>query len=202
MNHNMLVDYLPETVEIDGAEYAIESNFRTYILFEMMMQDPELSDDEKARQGLELVYPEIPENLEAAVDELLWFYACGKRWREKRAGTVEGAEEVQRIYSFEHDDDCIYSAFLTQYHIDLQDIEYLHWWKFKALMRTLSSDLEFSKIMGYRSIDIDASMTKEQRDFYRRKKELYALPLPADEEEKVDAIAEALMNGGDLTGLL
>ena len=54
MNHNMLVDYLPETVEIDGAEYVIESNFRTYILFEMMMQDPELSDDEKARQGLEL----------------------------------------------------------------------------------------------------------------------------------------------------
>ena len=202
MNHNMLVDYLPETVEIEGTEYAIETNFRTFILFEMMMQDPELSDAEKARQGLELVYPEIPETLDAAVDGLLWFYAGGKRWREKRAGAVEGAAEVQRIYSFEHDDDYIYSAFLTQYHIDLQDIEYLHWWKFKALLRTLSSDLEFSKIMEYRSVDIDATMTKEQRDFYRRKKELYALPLPADEEEKVDAIAEALMNGGDLTGLL
>ena len=157
---------------------------------------------EKAMQGLKLAYPVIPDNLEAAVDELLWFYACGKRWREKRAGSVEGASEVQRIYSFEHDDDYIYSAFLTQYHIDLQDIEYLHWWKFKALLRTLSSDLEFCKIMEYRSVDINANMTKEQRDFYRRKKELYALPLPADEEEKVDAIAEALMNGGDLTGLL
>ena len=168
----------------------------------MMMQDPDLSDAEKARQGLELVYPEIPENLDAAVDGLLWFYAGGKRWREKRAGAVEGTTGVQRIYSFEHDDDYIYSAFLTQYYIDLQDIEYLHWWKFKALLRTLSSDLEFSKIMEYRSVDIDATMTKEQRDFYRRKKELYALPLPADEEEKVDAIAEALMNGGDLTGLL
>ena len=44
MNHNMLVDYLPETVEIEGTEYAIETNFRTFILFEMMMQDPELSD--------------------------------------------------------------------------------------------------------------------------------------------------------------
>ena len=187
MNHNMLVDYLPETVEIEGTEYAIETNFRTFILFEMMMQDPDLSDAEKARQGL---------------DGLLWFYAGGKRWREKRAGAVEGTTGVQRIYSFEHDDDYIYSAFLTQYHIDLQDIEYLHWWKFKALLRTLSSDLEFSKIMEYRSVDIDATMTKEQRDFYRRKKELYALPLPTDEEEKVDAIAEALMNGGDLTGLL
>ena len=115
---------------------------------------------------------------------------------------MDGESEVQRIYSFEHDDDYIYSAFLTQYHIDLQDVEYLHWWKFKALLRTLSSELEFSKIMGYRSIDINSGMTKEQRDFYRRKKELYALPLPAGEEEKVDAIAEALMNGGDLSGLL
>ena len=47
MNHNMLVDYLPETVEIEGTEYAIETNFRTFILFEMMMQDPDLS----ARSG-------------------------------------------------------------------------------------------------------------------------------------------------------
>ena len=69
-------------------------------------------------------------------------------------------------------------------------------------MRTLSSDLEFSKIMEYRSIDINSNMTKEQRDFYRRKKELYALPLPANEKEKMDAIAEALMNDGNLAGLL
>ena len=202
MNHNMLIDYLPETVEIEGVEYPIETNFRTFILFEMMMQDPELTDAEKAMKGLELAYLEIPDNLNAAVDGLLWFYSCGKRWREKKASSMDGESEVQRIYSFEHDDDYIYSAFLTQYHIDLQDVEYLHWWKFKALLRTLSSELEFSKIMGYRSIDINSGMTKEQRDFYRRKKELYTLPLPAGEEEKVDAIAEALMNGGDLSGLL
>lgn len=40
MNHdcNMLIDYLPETVEIEGVEYEIESNFRTFILFEMLMR--------------------------------------------------------------------------------------------------------------------------------------------------------------------
>ena len=56
--------------------------------------------------------------------------------------------------------------------------------------------------MEYRSVDIDANMSKEQSAFYRRMKELYALPLPEDEEQKLDAIEEALMNGGDLTGLL
>lgn len=202
MNHNMLIDYLPETVEIEGKVYPIETNFRIFILFEMMMQEPELSDTEKAMRGLELVYPKVPDNLTAAVDGLLWFYSCGKRWREKKAESTEESSGLQMVYSFEYDDDYIYSAFLTQYHIDLQDVEYLHWWKFKALLRTLSSDLEFSKIMEYRSIDISSGMTKEQRDFYRRKKELYALPLSAGEEEKVDAIAEALMNGGDLSGLL
>ena len=195
MNHNMLVDYLPETVEIEGTEYAIETNFRTFILFEMMMQDPELSDAEKARQGLELVYPEIPENLDAAVDGLLWFYAGGKRWREKRAGAVEGTTGVQRIYSFEHDDDYIYSAFLTQYHIDLQDIEYLHWWKFKALFSALEERHEFVKIMRYRSVAISPKMTAEEQKFYRTMKRLYALPDKRSEEEKQRDFINALAGG-------
>lgn len=33
-------------------------------------------------------------------------------------------------------------------------------------------------------------------------KRIHALPLPKDEQEKQDAITEALMNGGDLTGLV
>ena len=45
-------------------------------------------------------------------------------------------------------------------------------------------------------------MPEGQRDFYRRMKELYALPLPRDEEEKQAAIEEALLNGGDLSGIL
>lgn len=202
MNCNILVDVLPDTVEINGVEYAIETNFRTFILFELLMQETELSDSEKAIKALHLVYPVVPSDLDEAVNKMIWFYSCGKKWREKRAATVNGASEVRRVYSFEHDDDYIYSAFLTQYGVDLQDVEYLHWWKFKAMFRTLSSDLEFSKIMEYRSVDIDANMSKEQSAFYIRMKELYALPLPEDEEQKLDAIEEALMNGGDLTGLL
>ena len=33
-------------------------------------------------------------------------------------------------------------------------------------------------------------------------KKLYAIPLPKSEQEKISAIEEALMNGGDLSGLL
>ena len=107
-----------------------------------------------------------------------------------------------RVYSFEYDDDYIYAAFMTQYGIDLQDIEYMHWWKFRAMFNSLTNQNEFVKIMEYRSIDLKDDMPKEQKSFYRKMKRIHALPSMDDEDERTNAIAEALMGDGDLSGLL
>ena len=45
-------------------------------------------------------------------------------------------------------------------------------------------------------------MTKSQKAFYRRMKSVHALPVPQEERERMDAITQALLNGGDLTGLI
>ena len=55
---------------------------------------------------------------------------------------------------------------------------------------------------GYRSIEINSDMSKQQKAFYRRMKETYALPLPEGEQERQDAILEALMGDGNVSGLL
>lgn len=198
---NILVDVLPERVRIGGKEYEIETNFRTSILFELLMQDDRVSNRDKTIQALRLYYPEIPHDIDAAVDALIWFYGCGKNRGTGQKG-VKSRQNRERVYSFEHDDDYIFAAFLKQYGIDLQDIEYMHWWKFRALFNSLSEDNQFVKIMQYRSMDIPDDLPKEQANFYRRMKRLYALPLSQDEEQKSRAIEEALINGGDLTGLL
>lgn len=204
IRHNMLMNPLPTTVEIDGDYYAINSDFRITIAFELLMQDPDVEDAQKARKALELYYPIIPADLDSAVDQIMWFYQGGKRYRQeqaKRTGLID-PEDRQRIYSYEYDDDYIYSAFLSQYHIDLQKVTYMHWWKFRAMFHSLRSDMKISEIMGYRSMEINGEMTAEQRNYYQKMKDLYVLPMPADEIEKADAIANALMNGGDLSGLL
>ena len=51
-------------------------------------------------------------------------------------------------------------------------------------------------------MDISSDLPKEQAKFYKRMKRLYALPKSQSETEKNKAIENALMNGGDLTGLL
>lgn len=75
---NMIVDLLPETVEIDGEEYRINTDFRISIMFELLMQDDELEDSEKTMQALRLYYPIIPKNKSQAVEKIIWFYRCGK----------------------------------------------------------------------------------------------------------------------------
>jgi len=165
-----------------------------------MIQDDELDDKEKIYNALLLYYPVIPDNLEEAIKQILWFYRGGKDINEGSSGVSMG--KSTRAYSFEYDDDYIYSAFLTQYGIDLQDIEDLHWWKFKAMFRALKENNEIVKIMGYRSMTINTNMSKEQKDFYSNMKRIYAIPMSKSKKQKVTEIENALMENGDLRGIL
>ncbi|EPY2279512.1 bacteriophage Gp15 family protein [Clostridium sporogenes] len=197
---NMLIDLVPTTVEIEGGEYEINSNFRVSILFELLMQDNSISEEDKIMQALQLYYPVIPTNINMAVDKMLWFYRCGKDMiPSKGIGKGKG---VTQIYSFEYDDDYIYSAFLDQYGVDLQDIEYLHWWKFKAMFKALKEDNEIVKIMGYRSMDLSKIKDKEEKNYYRKMQELYKIPIAKDEKDKLEEINNILLNGGDVSKVL
>ena len=199
---NILVDLVPTTVNIDNKEYEINSDFRTSILFELLMQDNSIGEEDKIIMALQLYYPIIPENINEAIDKMLWFYRCGKDITKSK-GNSKG-KSVTRIYSFEHDDDYIYAAFMDQYNIDLQDIEHLHWWKFKAMFNSLKEDIKIVKIMEYRSMDLSKIKDKEQKAYYKQMKELYKLPdnISNSEKEKLKEIEEALLSGRDLSNLL
>ncbi|MDD7793697.1 bacteriophage Gp15 family protein [Clostridium sp. 'White wine YQ'] len=197
---NIIIDLLPKTVEIDGIEYEINSNFRVSMLFELLMQDHEISDKDKIYQALELYYPILPKNIDKAIENILWFYRCGKDIvKSKDSGK---GKSITNIYDFEFDDDYVYAAFLDQYGVDLQDIDYLHWWKFKAMFKSLKEDNEIVKIMGYRAMDLSKIKDKEQRAFYKKMKDLYKIPMSKNETDKLKDIESALINNGDLSILL
>lgn len=199
---NILVDDLPKFAMVEGRKYRIRTNFRIFVLFELLWQDDSLELREKLIKSFRLCYlDEIPQNYEEAVNALLWFYKCGKEENSQKKA-IAAKRGKSWIYSFDHDDDYIFAAFMSQYKINLQRIKYLHWWEFRAMFNSLTNDNEFVKIMEYRSIDLSEDMPKEQKAFYRKMKLLHDLPLPKDEEEKQQAIEDALMNGGDLTGIL
>lgn len=201
---NMLVDLLPTTVVIDDTEYNINSNFRHGILFEIMMLDNTLNDEDKLKQALNLYYPVIPpmEKWDEAIEKILWFYRCGEEVINPKNSSNKRGDNSAQLYSYEFDDKYIYSAFLAQYNIDLQDIEALHWWKYKAMFESLNESNEIVKIMGYRGIDLSKIKDKEQKARYKELKERYRLPVCKDEKEKLNEIENILLNGGDLNKAL
>ena len=120
------------------------------------------------------------------------------RWRRgwkkpERSLNENKSNKRNQIYSYEFDDSYIYSAFLQQYTIDLQEIKYMHWWKFKALFDGLSEDTQIVKVMQYRSVNLAQIKDTERRNFYKKMKKLYALPDMRTQEEKEREFAEKFL---------
>ena len=116
-----MIDGLPEQVEIAGQQVPISSDFRTGILFEELLQDPGLDDLEKLQTALHLYFPGVVfdyDVLDEALSRLVWFYRCGTDPAET-TGEKSGAAEEDPPFSYEHDADYIYSAFMQAYGLDL-----------------------------------------------------------------------------------
>lgn len=183
---NILIDGLPESVNIGGVDYRINTGFRTSVLFELMIKDKSIPDKGKIEGMLRLYYPEIPPDRDEAVKKILWFFNCGKKQKKKKESrnlTAKDFRENQEVYSFEKDAFLIYSAFKAEYGIDLQDADDLHWWKFSAMLEGLSDDCKFRKVMSIRGMELSGLSKKEKKRINDLKK-LYALD---DVDESVDS---------------
>ena len=73
-----------------------------------------------------------------------------------------------------------------------------------SLFSALHDDCKICEIMGWRGADTK-KLDKEQRKRVREMQKIYALPeedVSREERERQDKITAALLNGGDLTGIL
>lgn len=188
---NLLLDNIDEVVN-ERIKIDFDTNFRIGIAFEIMMQNPKYSMQAKTYQALKLFYPEMNKikDTKKAIDDIIWFYSCGKSEEETSQKNKKGKNK--QIYSYEFDNDLIYSAFKNQYNVDLEEIEYLHWWKFKAMFNGLKSDNRIVEIMGYRAMELSKIKDKDMKKHYKQLQEEYKLPDMRSEEEKEEDFAEAL----------
>ena len=185
---NILTDTLPDFVTVEGRKYGINTDFRIWLEFDKTMQLENVTLRDKIMMVSRLCFDKerckvLPENPKATMEKLLSFFLCGKK------AVQSGGEKV---FCFERDSGYIYSAFLTQYGIDLLSVPYMHWYVFFALFSGLEEQRRIMKIIGWRLSDPEKIENKEKREYYKNMKEVYALPDNRSREEKEEAIAEVL----------
>lgn len=189
---NILLDQLP-CVTPNG--YKIKTSYKQGIKFELLMQDNELEKEEKVQLALNIFYNEKKliitkaEELKKRIEDVLWFYMCGK---EEKTSQKKVKGKQKQIYSYEFDDDKIYSAFIQQYKIDLQKHD-LHWWQFKSMFESLTDETQIVQIMQYRATDLSKIKDKKERKRIKELQDLYKLPDMRTEEEKENDFANQFL---------
>lgn len=152
---NYLVDNFP--FEINSVP--IDADFRRMVQFELLMTDDDVPPADKVALALNLLYKKPVPDVEEAWNGLLWFYSCGTASDDD--GSTKTSSSVNKAYDFEVDSERIYSAFIKEYGIDLQESP-IHWWKFKALLISLPDTCTMGKLMYYRTVDISTLKGKER----------------------------------------
>ena len=201
---NILIDKLPETVEVNCQEVSINSDFRVFILFEQILHDHELSKEDKIKKCLSLFYDDKPSNLVEAIEQMFKFYSMDFMNDFYTSNKSKVSKKNKKLYDWDFDQAYIYAAFLSQYRIDLQEIDYLHWWKFRFLFMGLDEDNKISKIIGYRDLDTSKIKDKEEKKHYEKLKKEFAIPekISIEEIEKMINLENILVSGGDISKVL
>lgn len=168
---NLLLDKLPDSITVGEVRYPIKTNFRDWIKFEsVMLADSDQKD--KIQIMLDIMNGVFPDDIKGLLDAIIHFYQCGNSVETKKSGH----SATKRVYDYKKDQFLIYIAFLQFYQIDLNEIEYMHWWKFRQLFLELPDESKIKKVMMYRSITINSKMSPEQKKYYAEMKRIYALP--------------------------
>ncbi len=182
---NILTKPLPDSVEINGKNYKINTDFKVWIRFAQVIFSAKGEYTDLAKIMCEM-FEKIPLNLGETLSAMLGFYTL-----QKKDNGGESGESRAHVFDFDIDSGLIYAAFLQQYRIDLTKTD-IHWWVFKTLFDNLSEDTQFVKIMQFRCKDISSIKDKEMKNYYIRMKRRYALPDNRSEKEKENAFANAL----------
>lgn len=177
-----MIGILPKSLEIDGVEYTIRSDFRVALLIFEAYNNPDLNAYEKTKVCLESLYVEVPLNIKKAIEKAMWFLDGGDTPKSKQA--------PKKIMDWEYDQSIIFPAVNKVAGFETRSVEYLHWWSFLGLFNEAGEGL-YSQVISIRSKRAKGKkLEKWEREFYNDHKELIDIKERISTEEQAELDAE------------
>lgn len=174
----MMLTDLPYTLTVDGEEKEIYPDFRNIILICNAFNDPDLSQSEKTRIMLELLYVDNFwefTDIEEAIKQAIWFIDWGKEYKEK--------ENSPRIMDWNQDYNLIISAVNNKANVlDIRDLEFMHWWTFLGYFSD-RGECQFSTITEIRDkLNKGKKLERYEKEILRENCDQIILKTKTDEE--------------------
>lgn len=177
-----MIGLLPVSLEIDGEQYEINTDFRIALLIFEAYSDKDLTDYEKAAVCLNCLYKEVPENTDEAMKKAVWFLDGGDVPKPKKAPA--------RIIDWCYDESIIFPAVNKVAGFETRSAKYVHWWTFLGYFSEIGEGL-YSQVMNIRQKKAKGKkLEKWEREFYSEHKELVDIKEKLTPEQQAELDAE------------
>ncbi len=160
-------ELLPTRVEVEGAEYAIRSDYRAILDICAALSDPELDGQERAAVALTIFYPDLAVmpagHYRTAVERCLCFI---------RGGEEEPPGRSPRLMDWEQDFPHIVAPINRVLGQEVRAVEYMHWWTFLAAFYEIG-ECTFAQIVRVRDrLARGKALDKQDQAWYRNNRHL------------------------------
>ena len=177
---------LPKSLEIDGEIFAIRYDFRVILDIFEALNDPELTDQDRALAVLQMFYPEWEKlnDYESALKECFRFINCGKE--------EEAQKKQPKLIDWEQDFQLIISPVNRVLGYEIRSKEYdpesnsggVHWYTFMSAYAEIG-DCLFAQVVRIRDKKAKGKpLDKSDREFYRKNRDIIDIKTHYSEVEE------------------
>ena len=178
---------LPDSIIVSGSFVEIKTDFRFWLNFSEKMSEEEISiQDILECIRFPIDFESCTNHIDETMEQIKQFMA------PKEVTPVEhNVTDTTKVIDFIKDGSYIYASFMSCYHIDLVDIEYLHWHKFLALFNSLPDNCMIKNIIYMRSYKKD---TRSEESIRKELKRIWSFPKEIKRSEEMQEINDLFYN--------
>ena len=192
---------LPKTVAVRGQEYRIRYDFRVILEIIVMLNDPELSDSDKAEAVMDMFFYDDAPACREAIEACFSFIDGG-------SARTTSKSKRPRLINWEQDFEYIIAPVNRVLGYEARAVDYdiqtntggVHWWTFLSAYMEVGSDCLFSQIVSIRDKQARGEkLDKQERKWLRRNNDIVKLRqnYSAAENDIIDEWTKgAVVNGG------
>ena len=180
---------LPKSLEINGREWSIRTDYRDILTIISAFGDDDLSNQEKVYICLYILYEDFedipPAEYQAFYDTAMEFIDHG----------TKGNKNGPRTMDWEQDAPLIFPAVNRSAGFEVRAVDYMHWWTFTGYFMEIK-DTTYSTILALRNKKARGKkLEKDEREFWQQNQNVCVLgrkKLTADEKAEKERLKALL----------
>ncbi|MDO4381286.1 MAG: Gp15 family bacteriophage protein [Clostridia bacterium] len=173
---------LPRSLEVNGKEFKIRTDYRDVLKIVSAFNDRELEDDEKVYICLVILFKDFDklkkDDYEAAFKAALSFIDCGQE--------PNNSKPAPHIMDWEQDEKIIFPAINKAAGFEVRTAKYVHWWTFIGYYMEIPEGI-FSHVLSLRLKKAKGKrLEKWEKEFWSANKEICVIKTKLTKEEQAE----------------